>query len=112
MLHNNHTGDIRPESQSALYPLIIVSRGGCFDVIHSSGALQAAGLSSYDEAVSFALRIQVLNVDQVRIRDVRNRHVPKWTYPLIVDSDYARFADWRERCRHLLGHEEFQICSI
>jgi hypothetical protein len=27
-----------------------------------------------------------------------NPHIPKWTYPLITDSDYARFADWHQRC--------------
>jgi hypothetical protein len=111
-MSSNYTGDIRPESQSALYPLIIVARGDGYDVIHSSGTIQAAGLASYDEAIIVALGIVSPKVDRVRIRDVRNRHVPKWTYPLVTQGDITRFNYWRERCRQLLGHDEFQICRI
>jgi hypothetical protein len=31
-------------------------------------------------------------------RDDLNVHIPKWTYPLITDSDYARLTDWHQRC--------------
>ena len=33
-----------------------------------------------------------------RGRDDLNPHVPKWTYPLVVDSDWVRFQDWSARC--------------
>jgi hypothetical protein len=43
-------------------------------------------------------------------RDDLNAHIPKWTYPLIVDSDYERFADWHQRCfEH--GHYTVDVVS-
>jgi hypothetical protein len=27
-----------------------------------------------------------------------NVHIPKWTYPLVTNSDYARLQDWHLRC--------------
>jgi hypothetical protein len=43
-------------------------------------------------------------------RDDLNVHIPKWTYPLIVDSDYARFTDWHQRClAH--GHDTVDVVS-
>jgi hypothetical protein len=27
-----------------------------------------------------------------------NVHIPKWTYPLVTNSDYARLSDWYARC--------------
>jgi hypothetical protein len=31
-------------------------------------------------------------------RDDLNVHIPKWTYPLITNEDYARLQDWHLRC--------------
>jgi hypothetical protein len=27
-----------------------------------------------------------------------NKHVPKWTYPLVTRGDYDRLSDWIARC--------------
>jgi hypothetical protein len=31
-------------------------------------------------------------------REDLNPHIPKWTYPLVTNSDYARLQDWHLRC--------------
>jgi hypothetical protein len=53
-----HSGDIRPESRSALYPLIVVYKpfDRTFEVMDASGLTRATGFASYDEAVVFALQ--------------------------------------------------------
>jgi hypothetical protein len=39
-----------------------------------------------------------------------NVHIPKWTYPLVTDSDYARLTDWHSRClAH--GHNTVDVVS-
>jgi hypothetical protein len=44
-------------------------------------------------------------------RDDLNVHIPKWTYPLVTTSDYARLQDWHLRClAH--GHNTIDIVDV
>jgi hypothetical protein len=38
-------------------------------------------------------------------RNDLNKHVPKWTYPLVTPEDYDRLSDWIARC-HAHGLSE------